>query len=61
MIVARQPSKVPAHCTPRFWNICLENSGKPAATIDRRIMLAATVEADLGGSSVCLLLLLMSG
>ena len=47
MIVARQPSKVPAHCTPRFWNICRVNSGNPAATTDRSIILAATVEAEL--------------
>lgn len=30
-----------------FSNICLEKSGKPAATDERRIMLAATVDAAL--------------
>ena len=44
---ARQPSKVHAHCTPMFLNICFEKSGKPAATEERRMMLAATVEAAL--------------
>ena len=47
MIADRHPSSVPAHCTPRFANICFEKSGKPAATLDRRMIFAATVEAAL--------------
>lgn len=47
---AKQPSKVHAHCTPMLWNICFEKSGKPAATEDRRMMLAATVDAALVSS-----------
>ena len=45
--MAKQPSKVLAHCTPMFLNICLEKSGNPAATDERRMMLAATVDAAL--------------
>lgn len=30
-----------------FLNICLEKSGNPAATDERRMMLAATVDAAL--------------
>jgi hypothetical protein len=47
MTAARQASSVPAHCTPRFSNISVENKGNPAATAERSIMLAATVEAAL--------------
>ena len=47
MTAARQARSVPAHCTPSFSNICSENRGKPAATAERSIMLAATVEAAL--------------
>ena len=47
MIAAKQPSKVQAHCTPMFSNICLVNSGNPAATDERSMMLAATVDAAL--------------
>ena len=39
--------RVPAHCTPRFWNNCLENKGKVAPTPERRIVLAAKTEAAL--------------
>ena len=49
--VARQARSVPAHCTPRFANICLEKRGNPAATAERSIMLAATVEAALRKAS----------
>lgn len=45
--VAIQASNDPAQCTPRFANICVENSGKLAATAERNMMLAATVEAAL--------------
>ena len=48
----RHPSSVPAHCTPRFANICFEKSGNPAATLDRRMMFAATVEAALHRVSI---------
>ena len=47
MATAKQPRSVPAHCTPRFSNIWAENNGKPAATAERSMMLAATVEAAL--------------
>lgn len=47
MSAAKQARSVPAHCTPRFSNICVENKGKAAATAERSIMLAATVEAAL--------------
>lgn len=47
MITAKQPSRVDAHCTPRFSNICLEKSGNPAAIAERSIMLAATADAAL--------------
>ena len=47
MTVATQANSVPAHCTPRFANNCLENNGKPAATVDRSMMFAATVDAAL--------------
>jgi hypothetical protein len=47
MTAARQASSVPAHCTPRFSNIWVENRGKPAATAERSMMLAATVDAAL--------------
>lgn len=47
MITARQPRRVAAHCTPRFINICFENSGKAAPTADRIIVLAAKTEAAL--------------
>lgn len=54
MIADRHPNSVPAHCTPRFANICFEKSGNPAATLDRRMMLAATVEAALHSVSITL-------
>lgn len=47
MTAARQARSVPAHCTPRLSNICVENKGKPAATAERSMMFAATVEAAL--------------
>lgn len=47
MTAARQPSKVHAHWMPIPSNICLENSGNPAAMEERSIMLAATAEAAL--------------
>lgn len=48
MINARQPNSVPAHCTPRFTNICFEKRGKAAPTADRMIVLAAKTDAALG-------------
>lgn len=42
-----QPMRVPAHCTPRFWNSCLENSGNAAPTAERRIVFAAKTDAAL--------------
>jgi hypothetical protein len=51
MTAARHPSRVPAHWTPIFLNICFENKGKPAATAERRMMFAATVDAALFESS----------
>ena len=47
IIVAKQPSKVPAPCTPILSNICLEKSGNPATTDERSIILIATVDAAL--------------
>ena len=47
MTAAMQPSRVPAHCMPRFENIWRVNKGKPAAITDRSMMLAATAEAAL--------------
>lgn len=47
MITAKQPSRVDAHCTPRFPNICLEKSGNPAAIAERSIIFAATADAAL--------------
>ena len=47
MIAARHASNVPAHCTPRFANICREKRGNPAATVERSMMFAATVDAAL--------------
>jgi hypothetical protein len=47
MTAARHPSKVAAHCTPRFANICFEKSGNAAATAERRMMFAATADAAL--------------
>lgn len=47
MMAAKHPSSVPAHCTPKLANICLEKSGNPAAMADRSIMFAAIVEATL--------------
>ena len=44
---AKHPSKVQAHCTPMFSNICLEKSGNPAATDERSMMLPATVDVAL--------------
>lgn len=44
---ARQPSSVPAHWTPRFCIICFENSGNEQPIADRRMVLAAIVEAAL--------------
>jgi hypothetical protein len=47
MMAARQPSTVAAQLTPKFSNICLEKSGKPAATAERRMIFAATADAAL--------------
>jgi hypothetical protein len=47
MMTAMHPSIVPAHCTPKFCIICLENSGKAHPMADRRIVLAAMVDAAL--------------
>ena len=47
IIAAKQPSKVQAHWTPMFSNICVEKSGNPAAIDERSMMLAATVDAAL--------------
>ena len=47
-IAAIHARSVPAHCTPRFANICRENRGNPAATAERSMIFAATVEAALG-------------
>lgn len=44
---AMQPSIVPAHCTPRFSIICRENKGNAHPTAERRMVLAAIVEAAL--------------
>lgn len=44
---AKQPSRVLAHCTPIFENICRVKSGKLDAKADRRMMLAATADAAL--------------
>jgi hypothetical protein len=44
---ARQPKRVPAHWTPRFWNICFVKRGNAAATEDRMIVLAAKTDAAL--------------
>lgn len=46
-MAAKQPSKVPAHWTPRLLNICLANKGKAAPIADRRIVFAAKTEAAL--------------
>jgi len=47
MIKDRQPSKVPAHWTPRLSNICLANNGKQPPITDRRIVFAAKTDAAL--------------
>lgn len=47
IIAARQPRRVPAHCTPRFRNICLEKRGNAAPTVDRMIVFAAKTDAAL--------------
>lgn len=47
IIADRQPSSVPAHCTPKFTNICFENRGKHAPTADRKIVFAANTDAAL--------------
>jgi hypothetical protein len=47
IIADRQPSNVPAHCTPRLTNICLEKRGKHAPTADLRMVLAANTDAAL--------------
>lgn len=47
MTAARHPSSVQAHCTPIVSNICFEKSGKPAATVERSMILAATADAAL--------------
>lgn len=44
---ARQPSSVDAHWMPMFWNICRENRGKLAATMERKKVFAAIAEAAL--------------
>lgn len=41
------PISVPAHCTPKFSNICLAKRGKHAPTSDRSIVLAAKADAAL--------------
>lgn len=41
------PSNEPAQLTPRLWNICLPNSGNPAAKTERRKVFAAIAEAAL--------------
>ena len=45
---ARQPSSVAAHWMPRLLNICRAKSGKPAAAMERRKVLAAMADAALG-------------
>lgn len=50
---AKQPSRVLAHCTPIFENICRVKRGKLEAKADRRMMLAATADAALYINSVC--------
>jgi hypothetical protein len=47
MMSARQPSNVPAHCTPRLTNICFEKRGKEAPTADRIMVFAAKTDAAL--------------
>lgn len=47
MAAAIQPSRVDAHCTPMFPNICVVNNGKQAPTRDRSIMFAANADAAL--------------
>lgn len=54
IIAARHPSSVPAHWTPRFWNIWREKRGKQAPTAERRMVLEAKTEAALFGQ--CLFL-----
>jgi len=46
-IAAIHPSKVPAHWTPRFSNICVAKRGKTAPTQDRIMVFAAKAEAAL--------------
>lgn len=41
------PSNEPAQLTPRLWNICLPNSGNPAAKAERKKVFAAIAEAAL--------------
>jgi hypothetical protein len=45
--VAKHPSRVLAHCTPMFSNICRVNRGKLDAKAERRMMFAATADAAL--------------
>lgn len=52
MRAAKHPRIVQAHCTPKPLNICVENSGNPAAIDERRMMLAATAEAALEKDTV---------
>jgi hypothetical protein len=47
MINDRQPSKVPAHWTPRLSNNCLVKRGKQPPITDRRIVFAAKTDAAL--------------
>lgn len=47
MIAAIQPSSVPAHWMPMFWNTCVTKSGKTKPTIDRIMVVAANVDAAL--------------
>jgi hypothetical protein len=51
IIRARHPRRVPAHCTPKLLNICLENKGKAAPTADLMIVFAAKTDAALESMS----------
>ena len=51
IIAATHARSVPAHYTPRFANICREKRGNPAATAERSIIFAATVDAALSKMS----------
>jgi hypothetical protein len=47
IIKDRQPSKVPAHWTPKLLKICLANREKHPPTMDLRIVFAAKTDAAL--------------